>query len=1058
MAQLDKLYPPMVAGVIPSFWGTDGSIWLSVPFSMNKMVGVESHGGLVVRVKSTTSDQILCIVDQTGLLETVDAKSHSYIAKFNLSKYSNLFNVGAFYRIQLAYRSQANTGKGIIGYYSDVAIAKYTNYPTVKILGLTDAETNYNRNTYIGTYTNTADLTEKVHQYKFSLTDVYGNEVETSGWQYHNADNDDAQGYQTDTYTVKRAIEKADQFYVQYSIITNNQLQVSSPSYQLSADAAIELDLQANLIARNDYENGYINLTLEPLPAEEGKEPVFPILTGKYILSRAEVTDGYSVWTTVFDFELIGASINDFFYRDYAVESGVSYVYAIQQYNDSGVQSARQRSNPIVSQFEDMFLYDGTRQLKVRFNANVSSFKTVKLESKKTTLGSKYPFFFENGVVGYKEFPIQGMISYNMDEAQTFLNRADVGFGDFVATTNQTDENYGLERIFKLAVLDWLNDGKIKLFKSAQEGNYLVKISGVSLAPVNGLGRMLHTFSCTATEAQEYTVSNLQNLNMLTTTVTADKKMIITTTSLADYVQEATDLYNYYNEQIHGQGVSLTERLQYISDYGDIVNGIQCTYIKFEGMKPGTIVRYQDSTCVDENDYREFMIGVTGAYEAFFQTGATKIHLPKIDATLQYNYGMQGSLTYGYMSSSWNVFDLITSLDTFSIPVYAITGPEENVLRHYNDKTKFEIAKIYNVKFRRQNLEKIIPNVVLGNNEYNNTATPFQMSDFIALHRNKPDPHILYYETEEEGSITEEDGTVVVNKHRDYYLYEGGKLRPIDIDTVAAYTGRGTHVYSSGSIMEKNMCDAWAAGQWNNMYNIYTIYYTESSKGIKTYYRFDGEILQQLDNQDKGFDTSVQWGPDLTIDVGDSGEFELNNITDIPDYINIGNGVYAEFAIQVRVYHYTVEQDSGTAYSRLTIQRMAFENAYQKYCANRLGFKQIPYEKLDDASLEYQPQKCLDYTRFFIMENYQFKAIDRQDAFNLVGHNIHIFAPLMIDKYHNGKEDVMYDSHHPYGIYSPTEIEAAKRAFENNLAIYLASLNEELERAGRDSAEESEGE
>lgn len=331
------------------------------------------------------------------------------------------------------------------------------------------------------------------------------------------------------------------------------------------------------------------------------------------------------------------------------------------------------------------------------------------------------------------------------------------------------------------------------------------------------------------------------------------------------------------------------------------------------------------------------------------------------------------------------------------------------------------------------------------------------MSDFIQFHQGKPDPHILYYETNEEGTTTEEDGTVVVNKRKDYYLYENGKLRPIDIDTVAAYTGKNTHVYSSGNIMEKYMCDAWAAGQWNNMYNIYTIYYTETTGGTRTYYKFDGETLHKLDNQERGFDTTVEWGPNLTIDVGDSGEFELNNITEIPPYINVGCGVYAEFAIQVRVYHYTVEQDSGSAFSRLTIQRMAFENAYQKYCASILGLDQIPYIKLDDSSLKYQPEKCLDHTQFFVMQNYQFKRIDRQQAFNLVGHNVHIFAPLMIDQYPNGEKDEMYKTDKPYGIYTVNEIDVNRENFEAALKQYLFSLNEELDRAGRESAE-SDGE
>jgi hypothetical protein len=61
-----------------------------------------------------------------------------------------------------------------------------------------------------------------------------------------------------------------------------------------------------------------------------------------------------------------------------------------------------------------------------------------------------------------------------------------------------------------MAVLDWLNDGKPKLFRSPGEGNYIVRLINSSLSPNDTLGRMLHTFSSTAYEIADY---NFQNLN-----------------------------------------------------------------------------------------------------------------------------------------------------------------------------------------------------------------------------------------------------------------------------------------------------------------------------------------------------------------------------------------------------------------------------------------------------------------------------------------------------------------------------------------------------------------
>ena len=62
-----------------------------------------------------------------------------------------------------------------------------------------------------------------------------------------------------------------------------------------------------------------------------------------------------------------------------------------------------------------------------------------------------------------------------------------------------------LERKFKMEVLNWLNNGEPKLFRSPSEGIFLVRLLNVSLSPVDSLGRMLHSFSATAYEIDECT-------------------------------------------------------------------------------------------------------------------------------------------------------------------------------------------------------------------------------------------------------------------------------------------------------------------------------------------------------------------------------------------------------------------------------------------------------------------------------------------------------------------------------------------------------------------------
>ena len=70
-------------------------------------------------------------------------------------------------------------------------------------------------------------------------------------------------------------------------------------------------------------------------------------------------------------------------------------------------------------------------------------------------------------------------------------------------STQLVGYNYKAEREFKLEVLDWLNNGKPKLFRSPGEGNYIVRLMNVSLTPNQQLGRMIYDFTCTAYEVQD---------------------------------------------------------------------------------------------------------------------------------------------------------------------------------------------------------------------------------------------------------------------------------------------------------------------------------------------------------------------------------------------------------------------------------------------------------------------------------------------------------------------------------------------------------------------------
>jgi hypothetical protein len=116
----------------------------------------------------------------------------------------------------------------------------------------------------------------------------------------------------------------------------------------------------------------------------------------------------------------MGEFLSRWSWKDFTVEQGKEYIYSIQEYNDYDLYSERIISSSVYVDFEDSFLFDGEKQLRIRFNPKVSSFKTDLLENKVDTIGNKYPFIFRNGNVSYKEFPISGLISYWMDSEKLF--------------------------------------------------------------------------------------------------------------------------------------------------------------------------------------------------------------------------------------------------------------------------------------------------------------------------------------------------------------------------------------------------------------------------------------------------------------------------------------------------------------------------------------------------------------------------------------------------------------------------------------------------------------
>ena len=748
-----KLYPPIIEGTIPAFSGSE----LIVPFVMNRSVSEGQVAGFALKLKTVQSNNLIIAPIEVGV-NAWNKNTGEVVFTIPAS-----LNIGQYYKIQLAYISL----DGTIGYYSTVGVVKYTSEPKVSILDPTNGET------YTGVYSQKAeddseikDYNEKVYSYSFTLTDANGNIIETSGEKLHNSSFDVNLYESIDSYTIKTGLEKDKMYYLDYSIKTINGLIRTAQTKKIFRISSIDSKLHTELNCKLNYENGYIDISLvKPLDVEI-EEPA----VGSFYLLRASDEDNFNSWHEVLKFVLYGQQPSRHLWKDMTVKQGVKYKYAIQQFNVHGIKSNKIESNIIEADFEHAFLYDGERQLKIKYNPKVSSFKNTLLESKIDTIGSKHPFIFRNGNVNYKEFPISGLISYLSDENNLFYNidqyfnedelyrlrsisntiiqvtdgpitevfynkykdfyyykendkkyilwseyieknypklninnwdhmelvvnevfrnkklYQERDYGEIkVKTTNLTADNIFIERNFKLEVLEWLTNGKPKLFRSPVEGNYIVRLMNSSLTPSDQLGRTIHTFNCTAYEIAENNYDSLEKYNFIKVNNQTEPQLRWLSVDLAkNKIKNNTNLLQFTAESVI-----------------------------LEGLLPGDKF---EITTLEGRETRTYtaVIGATGKYAIDLSNNVQILSLSFKGTEMAESYH-QGLLTYAYYSTEFkDSFDTINAIASDLVPCEQFIGAYENIIEEIENIKE----KIDSIGFIRFTLRNDDAEVYYFNNNY----------------------------------------------------------------------------------------------------------------------------------------------------------------------------------------------------------------------------------------------------------------------------------------------------------------------------------------------------
>lgn len=356
----------------------------------------------------------------------------------------------------------------------------------------------------------------------------------------------------TDKYRFKQALSENEQYTLIYSVITKNGYEGSSnPSYFEVIPSRLN-QLTGMSFEVYDHTNALTNEEGCMVLAIDFKDSI----SGNFIIIRTDEYSNYTYWEDLCYFTGIGTK-NIVYKTDYTIESGIKYKYAIVKENSAGYRSIPLMEKDAPARWVD-FQYNyilGTKgHIRLMYDNTIQSFKKNVLQNKQDTLGGKYPTITKNGYAYYTEFQVEGLISieqeitdyadasgFKFKSGDRFIGADKICFsayskdnyfhrgdgldevGDVFTyqinslenINNLTDDYYFVERKYREIIIDFLNDGEYKLYKSPTEGNILVVLTDVSLTPKEELGRLVYSFSARAIEVEEPSLKNLNEFNLI---------------------------------------------------------------------------------------------------------------------------------------------------------------------------------------------------------------------------------------------------------------------------------------------------------------------------------------------------------------------------------------------------------------------------------------------------------------------------------------------------------------------------------------------------------------
>ena len=569
MAVNINLYPPVMDTYTPAFLVGSSDIQkntcrvyfsISLYNSLNdiknaQVIVANQNTNLSVLDKSKYPCEIMLTDIKTDLTRVSDDK---YYIEIKTSDIEEGFQINQYYKVQIRFTAAGAADVSLtppqaidswlaanlsnFSEWSTVCLVRGISVPSLSISGFDiSADTtlwSLNNVDVVGrlTYADSAE-TDTLKSYQIKLYDINNQLLSDSGIIYSNA----YSNINEFNYTFEYAFNEGESYYFTFEYETAN-MYTESNTYEFMVVQESADILHADLTATLDNINGCIILNIKS--KEEGESFV-----GNITIRRASRESNFTIWEDVNTESFEENSKLDYTWYDYTIKSGVYYKYIAQRRSSIGNRgiAIHAEGEPFMMLFDDMYLTGGDGQLNIRFDPSVSSFKRTVSESRTDTIGSKYPYIKRNGYVEYRQFPIGGTITHLMDPSHLITSREEIfrdsldNYIEFNKDKNVRIDDFNdwtYEREFREKVMDFLYANKVRLFRSATEGNILVKIMDINLTPNSTLGRRIYSFTATAYEVDAATIKNY------------DKYGISPLGTYDTLLQFASDYVGQYNEII----------------------------------------------------------------------------------------------------------------------------------------------------------------------------------------------------------------------------------------------------------------------------------------------------------------------------------------------------------------------------------------------------------------------------------------------------------------------------------------------------------------------------